>query len=184
MKYLIDTGRIIDHLKGFDKVIRGDIKTGLVDLYKALDRLMSGAERKAVRMRTSALAKAKAPQQEVMLERTRQVRDQKPMDPVRFFPEMKEVLPRDAIIVDEAVTSTLPLLRTMAMNEPGSFFSISGGSRGWGIGGALGVKLAVSITAVCVRLRGRTIGVQAFIAKSFLWSGLSARIHLRMREAM
>jgi benzoylformate decarboxylase len=120
----------------------GDIKTGLLDLYKALDRLMSGAEREAVRMRTSALAKAKARQQEAMLERTRQVWDQKPMDPVRFFLEMKEVLPRDAIIVDEAVTSTLPLLRTMAMNEPGSFFSIRGGSLGWGIGGALGVKLA------------------------------------------
>ena len=93
-------------------------------------------------MRTSALAKAKARQQEAMLERTRKVWDQKPMDPVRFFLEMKEVLPRDAIIVDEAVTSTLPLLRTMAMNEPGSFFSIRGGSLGWGIGGALGVKLA------------------------------------------
>ena len=64
------------------------------------------------------------------------------MDPMRLFLEMKEVLPSDTIIVNEAGTSTIHLLRAMAFNEPGSFFSIRGGSLGWGIGGALGVKLA------------------------------------------
>lgn len=120
----------------------GDIKTGLEDLYKALGQLMSGAEREAARMRTSTLAEAKARQQEALLEQTRQVWEQKPMDPMRLFLEMKEVLPRDTIIVNEAGTSTIHLLRAMAFNEPGSFFSIRGGSLGWGIGGALGVKLA------------------------------------------
>jgi benzoylformate decarboxylase len=120
----------------------GDIKRGLGDLYKALGQLMSGAEREAARMRASTLAGGKARQQEALLEQGRQVWEQKPMAPMRLFLEMKEVLPRDAIIVNEAGTSTIHLLRAMAFNEPGSYFSIRGGSLGWGIGGALGVKLA------------------------------------------
>jgi benzoylformate decarboxylase len=120
----------------------GDIKKGLGDLYKALGQLMSAVEREAARMRASTLAGAKARRQESLLEQTRQVWEQKPMNSMRLFREMKEVLPRDTIIVSEAVSSTNHLLRAMDFNEPGSLFSLRGGSLGWGIGGALGVKLA------------------------------------------
>ena len=120
----------------------GDIKTGLEDLYEALEQLMSGAEREAARIRASTLAEAKAQRQEAFLEQARQAWERKPMEPVRLFLEMKEVLPRDTIIVSEAITSTFPLFRAMTFNEPGSFFSIRGGCLGGGIGGALGIKLA------------------------------------------
>jgi benzoylformate decarboxylase len=122
--------------------ILGDIKTGLEDLCKVLGQLMSDTEREVARMRASTLAEAKARQQETLLGQARQVWDRKPMDPLRLFVEMKEILPRDAILVNESGTSTIYLHRVMAFNEPGSFFSIRGGSLGWGIGGALGVKLA------------------------------------------
>ena len=64
------------------------------------------------------------------------------MDPRRLFLEMKEVLPQATIIASEAITSTGPLFRAMDFDEPGSFFSLRGGALGWGIGGALGIKLA------------------------------------------
>jgi benzoylformate decarboxylase len=120
----------------------GDVKTGLEDLRKAFEQLMSGAEREAARIRASTLAEAKAQQREAFQEQIRQVWEQKPMDPVRLFVEMKEVLPQDAIIVNESTTATVPLYRSMTFNEAGSFFSIRGGCLGWAIGGALGVKLA------------------------------------------
>jgi benzoylformate decarboxylase len=121
----------------------GDIKTGLEDLHKALEQLMSGAKREAAATkRASTLAEAKARRQEAFLEQTRQAWEQKPMIPERLFLEMKEVLPRDTIIVNEGVTSTFPLFKAMEFNEPGSFFSIRGGCLGWAIGGALGIKLA------------------------------------------
>jgi len=120
----------------------GGIKIGLGDLYKALGQLMSSTAREAARMRASTLAVAKARRQEALLGETRQVWEQKPINPMRLFREMKEVLPPDTIIVSEAVSSTIHLLRAMEFNEPGSFFSLRGGSLGWGIGGALGVKLA------------------------------------------
>jgi benzoylformate decarboxylase len=55
---------------------------------------------------------------------------------------MEEVLPKNTIVVSEAITSTIPLMRAMKFNEPGSFFSMRGGALGWAIGGALGIKLA------------------------------------------
>jgi benzoylformate decarboxylase len=120
----------------------GDIRAGLEDLHKALEQLMSGAKREAARIRASTLAEEKAKRQEAFLEQARQAWERKPMEPVRLFLEMKEVLPRDTIIVSEAITSTIPLFRAMEFNEPGSFFSARGGCLGWGIGGALGIKLA------------------------------------------
>jgi benzoylformate decarboxylase len=120
----------------------GDIKTGLEDLYEALEQLMSGAKGEGARKRASTLAEAKAQRQEALLEQTRQAWEQKPMIPERLFLEMKEVLPRDTIIVNEAITAAFPLFRTMEFNEPGSFFSARGGCLGWAIGGALGIKLA------------------------------------------
>ncbi len=120
----------------------GDIRTSLEDLHKALEQQMSGAAREAARRRASTLAEAKARRQEVFLGQARQTWERKPMEPVRLFLEMKEVLPRDTIIVNEAVTSAFPLFRAMEFNEPGSFFSTRGGCLGWAIGGALGIKLA------------------------------------------
>ena len=120
----------------------GDIKIGLGHLYKALSQLMSGTAREAARERASILTVAKARRQEALLGQTRQVWEQKPINPMRLFWEMKEVLPRDTIIVSEAVSSNIHLLRALEFNEPGSFFSLRGGSLGWGIGGTLGVKLA------------------------------------------
>ncbi len=120
----------------------GDIKTGLEDLYRAVEQHMSGAERDVATKRASTLAEEKAKRQEAFLEQARQAWERKPMIPERLFLEMKEVLPRDTIIVNEGVTSTFPLFKAMEFNEPGSFFSIRGGCLGWAIGGALGIKLA------------------------------------------
>jgi benzoylformate decarboxylase len=120
----------------------GDVKTGLEDLHKALGQVMSGAEREAARVRASTLAEAKARQREAFQEQVRQAWKREPMDPLRLFAEMKKVLPQDTIIVNESGTATVPLYRSMTLNEPGSFFSLRGGCLGWAIGGALGVKLA------------------------------------------
>lgn len=119
-----------------------DVKSGLEDLHDALEGLLSEAQRDEARMRATDLAEAKTQKQEAYLERVRKGWDQKPLLPGRLFLEMNEVLPRDTIIVAEAVTSSVPLFRAMTFNEPGSFYTLRGGVLGWGIGGALGIKLA------------------------------------------
>jgi benzoylformate decarboxylase len=122
--------------------IWGDIKAGLEEIHAALEGSMTEGERGAARTRATRIGESKARRREGFLARVKENRDQRPMDPQRLFMEMKEVLPRDAIIASEAVTSTIPLFRAMEFDEPGSFFGSRGGALGWGIGGPLGIKLA------------------------------------------
>ncbi|MGD8520027.1 MAG: thiamine pyrophosphate-binding protein [Desulfobacterales bacterium] len=142
--------------------IWGDIKIGLKDLSEALGQTMSGAQQEAAGIRASKLAEAKAQLQASYLEEARQAWDRQPMDPARLFLEMKEVLPKNTIIVSEAITSTLPLFRAMTLDEPGSFFSLRGGALGWAIGGALGIQLAkADCPVVCIVGEGSAMyGIQ------------------------
>jgi thiamine pyrophosphate-dependent acetolactate synthase large subunit-like protein len=70
------------------------------------------------------------------------VRDQVPLQTSRFMEELAKQLPDDAIIFDEALTSSPPLTRYVPPVKPNTFFQTRGGSLGVGIPGALGIKLA------------------------------------------
>jgi benzoylformate decarboxylase len=120
----------------------GDIKTGLLALFDALEQVMSKAQRESAGVRASNLAKTKDQRQASYLKKVRQTWNRQPLDPARLFLEMKEVLPKNTVVVSEAITSTLPLFRAMMFDEPGSFFSLRGGALGWAIGGAVGIQLA------------------------------------------
>jgi thiamine pyrophosphate-dependent acetolactate synthase large subunit-like protein len=56
--------------------------------------------------------------------------------------ELAMQLPKDAIIFDEALTTSPDLVRYMPPTTPGHYFQTRGGSLGVGLPGALGVKLA------------------------------------------
>jgi acetolactate synthase-1/2/3 large subunit len=48
----------------------------------------------------------------------------------------------DCVFVDETITSTAALWNHLDTDEPGTMFGSGGSSLGWGLGAALGVKLA------------------------------------------
>jgi benzoylformate decarboxylase len=120
----------------------GDIKIGLEALEKGLKGRTTNPEDLSAANRLVQMGAMKSKARTAFIEKMRQQWDRRPMDPGRLFLEMKEVLPKETIIVSEAITSTVPLFRAMDFVEPGSFFSLRGGALGWGIGGALGIKLA------------------------------------------
>jgi acetolactate synthase-1/2/3 large subunit len=55
---------------------------------------------------------------------------------------VRELMPADAIYVEETVTHAIPLRKHLPLNRPQSFFRHNGGGLGQGIGIALGIKLA------------------------------------------
>ncbi len=64
--------------------------------------------------------------------------------------ELNELLPRDAVLVDETITHRLDLLRLVERLGPGGFYEASFGGLGVGLGVALGVKHAEPArTVVC-----------------------------------
>ena len=56
--------------------------------------------------------------------------------------ELREVLPRDAVVVNETITHRLDIVRLLDALEPGAYYEASYGGLGMGIGLALGVKTA------------------------------------------
>ena len=56
--------------------------------------------------------------------------------------EIAAVLPPDAIVVDDSLSSKDALHGAVQFNEPGSIFGERIGAIGWGMGAGLGVKLA------------------------------------------
>jgi thiamine pyrophosphate-dependent acetolactate synthase large subunit-like protein len=64
-----------------------------------------------------------------------------PIDPITLFETVGEVLPDDAIFVDETITHTGLLKRHLRWNDPQKYFRAPSGL-GQGLGVSLGIKLA------------------------------------------
>lgn len=133
-----------DHIAKNHRVDIGvvsDPKLTLGKLAEKLADVMTPAQKKAAHNRLQALGTEKEKKTQSQLERDRSVRDEVPMHASRFMEELGAVLPEDAIIFDEALTSSPDLTRYMPPKKPGAYFQTRGGSLGVGIPGALGLKL-------------------------------------------
>jgi benzoylformate decarboxylase len=123
--------------------IEGDIKSSLVDLTSALRKEMTPTFRADVKKRTAEIALAKKRDDEEFLARSQKEKNDVPIAPSRLMQEIKDNLKPGTRIVDDCWSSSAVLRRTLAFSEPKSFQrSRSGGSIGFGLPGALGVKLA------------------------------------------
>jgi benzoylformate decarboxylase len=60
----------------------------------------------------------------------------------RVMAEIRDALPPRAIVVDESITASIDLGRTLEFNGPGAYFGTKGGGIGQGVAGALGVAVA------------------------------------------
>ena len=52
-------------------------------------------------------------------------------------------IPNNAVVVDEKIPSGRALRALIRREDPQSYFGLRGGGIGWGIPGALGVKIAL-----------------------------------------
>jgi thiamine pyrophosphate-dependent acetolactate synthase large subunit-like protein len=86
-----------------------------------------------------------------------------PLHPLVVVNALDEVLPRDAIVIGDAVTSNGYLADAVIPGSHREFIATGGGSLGWGMGAAIGVKLAKpDATVVSVTGDGAfQFGVQA-----------------------
>lgn len=132
-----------------DAIVPGDVRASLVGVAARLDKHSPKetsrwrANRKKERDALRAAARAAGAEPQVTT--------------AWVAHELNEVLPRDAVLVDETITHRLDLLRLVERLGPGGFYEASFGGLGVGLGVALGVKQAdPARTVVC------TIGDGAF----------------------
>ncbi|MCI0439282.1 MAG: thiamine pyrophosphate-binding protein [Chloroflexi bacterium] len=125
-----------------DVGIIADPKVALSELADALDSEMSGSDREAAKGRAASAAEEKARQKAAWERRVRERWDTRPMSAERMMAEVAAALPPDTIIADDSITTRNAVHGAIEFNEPGSVFGERGGALGWGMGGALGLKLA------------------------------------------
>jgi benzoylformate decarboxylase len=66
-----------------------------------------------------------------------------PIHPLALMQAIGRVLPPDAVVIDETVSSGTGLRRFLKSDDPQSFFGMRGGGIGWGLPAAIGAKLAL-----------------------------------------
>jgi len=104
-----------------------------------------------------------------LAQRLQQVWNESPIAPERLAAEIDRALARDAVVVTEGVTSDSAMQNYIHFDQVNGgrrHFISSGGSLGWGVGAALGVKLGLPASQVVLLL-----GDGAFqFATQALWS--------------
>ena len=125
-----------------DLGIVSDPKLTLGKLANELEVVITSEQKKAAQDRKTKIAGKKEEDRKKDLEEYKKVRDSVPLHFSRFAEELAAQLPEDAIIFDEALTSSPPLTRYFPPTKLGHYFLTRGGSLGVGVPGAIGVKLA------------------------------------------
>ena len=122
--------------------IIADPKIGLVHLAEAIESDMSGSDREAAKGRAAAIGELSAAQRAVAQQRLEERWDMSPMSAERMMHEVASVMPADVLLADDSVTTRDAIHAAMSFDKPGTVFGERGGALGWGMGGALGLKLA------------------------------------------
>ncbi len=71
------------------------------------------------------------------------VAERHPIHPLALMQTIGRLLPDDAVVIDETVSSGTGLRRFLKSDDAQSFYGLRGGGIGWGLPAAIGVKLAL-----------------------------------------
>lgn len=119
-----------------------DPKLSLAALAEAIEEKIDQDRRERSKKLIQKNAEAKRNQREEEIRKDEAWKNKTPLHMSQFAKALAEKLPDDAVIFDEALTSSPDLARYIQPRRPGSYFVTRGGSLGVGIPGALGLKLA------------------------------------------
>ena len=122
--------------------IAADPKIGLEELTTFMEANMPGSSREEAKGRVAKISKESKMIREISNQRLKDRFESRPMSAERMMHEIASALPDNTIIADDSVTSRTAVHSAIPFNKPGSIHGERGGALGWGMGGALGIKLA------------------------------------------
>ncbi len=126
-----------------DVGVWGDVGESLRELTAFLNTRLTAAARQAATERTARHAADQATMRSALIARCQAEQDRRPMTPLVMMSSLARTLPANVAVVEEAVTTTATTLQRLgALKNTSGYFAHRGWSLGWGIGCALGVKLA------------------------------------------
>ena len=123
--------------------ILGEPKATLPELAEAIRRHTGKTGHPQAAKRTEAVSAAFAAERAELIKRAEAEATRVPISPLTLMHEVSKVTPADAVIVDEAISSSQGIRHFFRCADSKSFFGLRGGGIGWGLPAALGVKLAL-----------------------------------------
>lgn len=153
--------------------IRADVKLTLGALAEVLKARRSPAQAQAAEQRTAAVAAENwSAGRERRLEALEAAKAATPIDPEYLMACVSRVLPENGVVVDEGITSARDLQNHLEIADPKRYFGLCGGGIGWGLPGAVGVKLGLpERPVVCISGDGSAMySIQA------LWSAAHEKL--------
>lgn len=120
----------------------GSIRHALAGLVSEIDRAATAESRAAAQKRNKALAELKAKENAFQQARAGKAWDREPASMPRVMAEIRDAMPPRTIVVDESITASIDLARTLDFAGPGDYYGAKGGGIGQGVAGALGVAVA------------------------------------------
>jgi benzoylformate decarboxylase len=121
----------------------GSTKAGLAELDAMLAERMEGEEREAARQRTARHTERHLADRKKLETDSGREMKARPMTPLAFMSSLARILPADVAVIEEAVTTTNTVFERLgALKNASGSFGHRGWALGWGVGCAIGVKLA------------------------------------------
>ena len=137
-----ESAAILAHKQRVDLGLIGHLRVTLEALNQAISGLASAQDQAAAAARNERLADLKQTEIDGQQGRAERSWARNPMSMARVMAELQAAAPADVVVVDESITASIDLARTLEIGGPGDYFGARGGGIGQGIAGALGVKVA------------------------------------------
>jgi benzoylformate decarboxylase len=158
-----------------EMAIRADVKTALDALLRVIQQRRTSRHADAANRRLEALRPRNwSANREARRAALDKAAATKPIDPEYLMATIAKILPDNGTIVDEGITTSRPLLSHLEIRDPKRYFGLCGGGIGWGLPGAVGVKLGLpERPVVCISGDG-----SAMYTVQALWSASHEKLPL------
>jgi acetolactate synthase I/II/III large subunit len=125
-----------------DLLLQGDSQKSLPDLTDLLRQAATAKQNALFKSRSREIEKENQDMQAKWREMALSKSQQKPISTEWLSYCIGEVVDEDTIILGETVTSADSVARQISRTKPGTIFNHPGSGLGWGLGAAIGAKLA------------------------------------------
>ncbi len=123
--------------------VLGDVRCSLEELGALLDETMSDDQKALSRKRGATRMSEHRQAREALESAIPKERDTRPMTPLTLMASLARILPPNVAVIEEAVTTTNTTFERLgALKNTTGYFGHRGWALGWGLGCAIGVKLA------------------------------------------
>ncbi len=123
--------------------ILGDPKATLPDITAALGTRMTASAKSAATVRLKSATETIKKDLEAFRAKARAMAGRTPVQPLALLEAIGAMLPKDAVVIEEVLSSAPGIRMLINSNDEQSFYGLRGGGIGWGLPAAIGAKVAL-----------------------------------------